>query len=750
MRSKRSRRSYSLPSDSSPPETQFISQEDDADNLWEVSEILDERGPPKTGDYLVQWKGKDPDTGKPWTPSWTKKKDCTTDLVREWKAKRANREAQESKMKEEKSGNKKRKMDHKKEGEPSVTFELNSRSSRSRTRSTPARSPLKSTNAQINRINSDTSALTALSSELTSLPTTPSRSTGNVNRSIAVDIPPKEPADDHAVVSHRRTRSANSQTTVENHTSSDEGTAGPGPSTAASRSRRTLRGSSSRRRTRIQVSTAPHDNRSTALQPSQAPASDGGLGSINQSQLDPIQQFSSPRSSTRTFNERERSGASIHADDTEPEPDGVRVVLRSHKTIRRDGEEGVRLDADSSDDVTASAKDGSPEPSIHDEDLDDLDSNAGEGVGGDRPEKTDVDKSQLIDNDQSAPIDNPPDTAPPAEPFIHPDTLALEEAQRFIVKLRAELEQTSKAQSHPDTLALIEARSRIAELELQLQSHLSQPSHPQHPTQPIPDPRVAELEVEVERLNQSKQALMEDTQFLRKQYAEASNRAVTECQLSAKYQAQIKTLKSQLSVGLIQQKLHFETMQNTREKEIDRLRSQLKMLLSQSRRTDDDVRQRAAAYTATKREYEELSRQFVARGREIDSLTKKVKTMSERNEELVDQLEVIRAMKMGVIPDADGNGDEDEDDQETYSSDEYDDPRPKAETGSKSRRIDASPDQRDVFQASPSARESTTAPTSGYACAWRDGDRVCRVVSETVEQLNDHGVAHHVEQIRDR
>ncbi|KAK6910249.1 hypothetical protein I203_104281 [Kwoniella mangroviensis CBS 8507] len=741
MGSKRPRRSYSLPSDSSPPETQFVSQSDDADNLWEVSEILDERGPSKTGDYLIQWKGKDPDTGKPWTPSWTKKKNCTNDLVLEWKAKRANMEVEESKvkeeksgskkrqMKEEKSGSKKRKMDHKKKGEPSVTFEVNSRSSRSRTRSTPARSPLKSTNAQITRINSNTSALTALSSELTSLPTTPSRSTENINRPIAAHIPPEEPEDDSAVVSQRKTRSANDKRTVESHTSSDESTAGPGPSTAANRSRRTLRGSSSRRSTGKQIVTAPQKDRHMVVQPSQASVSYGGSGSINQSQLDPIQQFSSPRSSTRTYGKRDRSAASVHADDSGTESDGVRVVLKSHKTIRRDGEEGVRLDGDSSNDDTASAKDGSSEPSIHDEDLDDLDSNAGEGVGGDRPEKADVNQSQSFNDNQSTPVDQPPNAAPAAEPFIHPDTLALEKAQELIAKLQADLEQASRPRSHPDTLALAEAKSRIVELELQLQSHLSQPSHPRHPTPPNSDPRVAELEAEVERLNQNKRALMEDTQFLRKQYAEASNRAVTECQLSEKYQAQIKTLKSQLSVGLKQQRLHSEATQNMREREIDKLRSQLEMLLSQSRRTDDDVRKRAAAYTATKREYEELSRQFVARGREIDSLTKKVNTMSERNEELVDQLKVIRAMKMGVIPDED----EDEDDQETDSSDEYDDPRPKAGTGSRSRRIDSSPHQRDVFQASTPARESTTAPTSGYACAWRDGDRVCRVVCETVE-----------------
>lgn len=68
-------------------ETQFISQEDDDETLWEVIEILDER-PTK---YKVKWAGLDPKTGKPWPPSWVLKHDCTDYLVREWKIKQARR-----------------------------------------------------------------------------------------------------------------------------------------------------------------------------------------------------------------------------------------------------------------------------------------------------------------------------------------------------------------------------------------------------------------------------------------------------------------------------------------------------------------------------------------------------------------------------------------------------------------------------------------------------------------------------------
>ena len=47
-----------------------------------VQEILDESG----GKYKVAWTGTNPDTGKPWPPSWVLKSDCSADLVARWHA----------------------------------------------------------------------------------------------------------------------------------------------------------------------------------------------------------------------------------------------------------------------------------------------------------------------------------------------------------------------------------------------------------------------------------------------------------------------------------------------------------------------------------------------------------------------------------------------------------------------------------------------------------------------------------------
>lgn len=59
--------------------------EEPEDGYWPALEILNER----KLDYLVNWDGLDPATGKAWAPSWTKKSEVTEDLIEVWKAKKA-------------------------------------------------------------------------------------------------------------------------------------------------------------------------------------------------------------------------------------------------------------------------------------------------------------------------------------------------------------------------------------------------------------------------------------------------------------------------------------------------------------------------------------------------------------------------------------------------------------------------------------------------------------------------------------
>ncbi|KAJ7312957.1 hypothetical protein DFH08DRAFT_435378 [Mycena albidolilacea] len=67
-------------------ETPFSSHESDEDHLWDAIEILKER----KHHYLVKWAGVD-EHGKPWPDSWANKRDCTDDMVQEWKRKKAQK-----------------------------------------------------------------------------------------------------------------------------------------------------------------------------------------------------------------------------------------------------------------------------------------------------------------------------------------------------------------------------------------------------------------------------------------------------------------------------------------------------------------------------------------------------------------------------------------------------------------------------------------------------------------------------------
>ncbi|KAJ6498510.1 hypothetical protein C8R47DRAFT_1111951 [Mycena vitilis] len=75
----------------------FSPHESDEEKLWTVIEIVKE----KKGQYLCKWAGQD-DDGNPWPDSWTLKRNCTDDIVKEWKLKKAAKEKQKQRRKAKK------------------------------------------------------------------------------------------------------------------------------------------------------------------------------------------------------------------------------------------------------------------------------------------------------------------------------------------------------------------------------------------------------------------------------------------------------------------------------------------------------------------------------------------------------------------------------------------------------------------------------------------------------------------------
>jgi len=66
-------------------EEQVEEPEPGEDGYWPALEILNET----KYDYLVKWDGVDPETGRAWEPSWTRKSEVTDDLIEAWEAKEA-------------------------------------------------------------------------------------------------------------------------------------------------------------------------------------------------------------------------------------------------------------------------------------------------------------------------------------------------------------------------------------------------------------------------------------------------------------------------------------------------------------------------------------------------------------------------------------------------------------------------------------------------------------------------------------
>ncbi|WRT66191.1 uncharacterized protein IL334_003144 [Kwoniella shivajii] len=753
------------------PETQFIAQSDDSDNLWEVLEILGERGPPKTGDYLVKWKGIDTSTGKPWEPSWTQKSACTQGLINDWKAKKARRSKSGSVIaenaKEEKvtTKSKRRKIDSdtEKKKKYNVSVELKTRKPRSKPKSTfvvkqstsPQAIPRRTRNNKMTSIslspsNTDSSVQVAKTTRRTRAQTGRPLHTPSVEpESSTSPHPPARSLSGKRVIDLTEAESSETEET------STLATAGPGPSTTANRSQRSTPSKSSAK-PRLGPVPVPSP---TVFQPflngpkgieTQVPNLSNGSGSNEPSQVDPIRQFSTPpRKSPKNADKTDVPSNNEGNEDRppksnipDPEAHSSDAKLRSWTPIARDGDVGEMRPSsdDESVDHGITATEGQNHIAIE-EDLDDADLDIvnSEHEGGDEDDEAqNVDKAAEDDRDgpiQPVLVEPKPPSPPTALSQPHPDTLALIESHNRISQLEAELQEAKTPKIHPDTELLAQVREQVRNLETALEE-ARRSTLATTPAEPVTDSRIAQLEADISKLERNKASLTSDNSFVRHQYDEASNRAVAEVQAGNILKEQVETLKSQLSVGLKQRHAHFEKIAKDKATEAAKLRGQVKILLDQARLTDDGVRKRAVFYTQYKKENENLLERLGLQNQLIESLEKRNETLSERNDELVDQLDTLRAMKMGIIPD---------DEEEEGDGSDTDDEILRQVRDESGMRMPGTPSnpKNNVFV--PSAyppQDVENFPKSGYLCAWRNGGEQCKMICETVEQLADHGVTH--------
>lgn len=166
----------------------------------------------------------------------------------------------------------------------------------------------------------------------------------------------------------------------------------------------------------------------------------------------------------------------------------------------------------------------------------------------------------------------------------------------------------------------------------------------------------------------------QDLAFIREQYTNASNSAVEAVSKSQELEEKVSVLKGQLKYGLKQREVHTAAIKAQHDKEVAQLRAQLQLLLAQSRKTDDRVRAKAAAHDRMRNEVQAkqaLIDQLQAVG--VD-LNMQITDLSNRNNELLGQVELFRARELGVVgPKAAQETDSDASYESSYGSSDDDD-----------------------------------------------------------------------------
>ncbi len=155
---------------------------------------------------------------------------------------------------------------------------------------------------------------------------------------------------------------------------------------------------------------------------------------------------------------------------------------------------------------------------------------------------------------------------------------------------------------------------------------------------------IEDLHARLSQADSSLETLTNDASFFRSEYNQARDRVIAEMDRTTKLEEQVARLREQLTLGLTQRDLHFDAVKAQRVAENDQYRMQNKLLLDQARLTDDVVRRKAAQFGSLKSENDRLKES-------VWEEEQKVAKLQKRNEELVDQVEVLRARAMGIFGD---------------------------------------------------------------------------------------------------
>ncbi|WVQ82172.1 hypothetical protein IAT38_004300 [Cryptococcus sp. DSM 104549] len=221
--------------------------------------------------------------------------------------------------------------------------------------------------------------------------------------------------------------------------------------------------------------------------------------------------------------------------------------------------------------------------------------------------------------------------------------------------------------------------------------------------------------------------------FLRTQYDEARERVFSADRTNEELKQQISVLREQLSLGLAQRQVFSASVAAQRDAESAKLRAQIRVLLEQARRTDDDVRKKAAFFTAYSVERDILVSRAAQKDARISELEDENYELVDKVEELVQRMDILRAVKMGVIRDPDAESSEEGSPMGLLGNEEL------PEVGG----------TEEVFNIDP--RPSVPAEGKAWPCKWVfEGGEVCGCLCDTVEELYAHSTSHQATEMAER
>lgn len=158
--------------------------------------------------------------------------------------------------------------------------------------------------------------------------------------------------------------------------------------------------------------------------------------------------------------------------------------------------------------------------------------------------------------------------------------------------------------------------------------------------------QISELTKQLKKAKKSLSNTRDDYEYIKAQYDIASGQAVTATQRVEQLETQVEKLQTQLTLGLKQREMFNLAVVEQYKTEAMIAKQQLELVQEQNRRTDDKVRLKASLYKPTQREKEALEL-------ELHKARDEANTFKERNDELVEQVALLRARLMGAFDDPD-------------------------------------------------------------------------------------------------